>query len=853
MILLFFSDDLNPVQLQAVRHTDGPLIIFAGAGSGKTRVLTYRVAHLLQQGVSPFRILAVTFTNRAAEEMRRRAISLAGPVGRDVWISTFHSLAVRILRREAQHTPYDRNFVIYDADDQAALMKHCIRELGLDDRRYRPRPLLAAIGDLKNELVSPGEFEQQAGDEKQAVLARVYKYYQAKLLAMNALDFDDLLFQTVALFKAEPLVLEHYQHRFQYVMVDEYQDTNRAQYLLVRQLADGFENLCVVGDDDQSIYGWRGADIRNILEFEKDYPDARAIKLEQNYRSTQRILAVANAVIAHNRNRKPKQLWTSNLIGEPVYHYQAVDERDEARFVLAMVEQLRQTEEMRYQDCAVFYRTHAQSRSFEEECIRHNIPYRIFGGIRFYERKEIKDLLAYLRLVANPADDISLRRVLNVPRRGIGEIALARAEQIAARDGASLAAALQGPELLTGLGRTAQAIKGFFDMIGRWRRQQETMPVAALVEAILDETGYRMQLETERLEAGRSVEAETRLENIKEFLGVAREYDEHGGEKTLAGFLEQLALVTDVDNYRSDENALVLMTLHSAKGLEFPVVFLTGLEEGIFPHTHALGEQQELDEERRLCYVGITRAQQRLFLSSASCRFLYGNGVYHEPSRFLDEIPREFLHPVTPGGSGNIRVDSRCDREEDLQAAGNAGDSEQDRSITAARQKLPPLFTGRALLEAAAAGASACVPVGAVSAESGDDGAASGIDPGSAARSPAAGRPAGAGSGGGGQKRAPVLAGAGGKKISGSSGQAPAGSGGVTAADAGGGTGSPLEGGERQPAMFKKGDRVEHAKFGRGVVTEAVIGHGGDLEVFVLFDTVGVKHLLVKFAPLTRL
>ncbi len=824
---MFFSDDLNPAQLQAVQQTEGPLIIFAGAGSGKTRVLTYRVAHLLQQGVSPFRILAVTFTNRAADEMRRRAIDLAGPIGRDVLISTFHSLAVRILRREVQHTPYDRNFIIYDGDDQVTLIRHCLRELALDEKKYRPRSLLAAISSLKNELVGPGEFEQRAGDEKQAALARVYKHYQAKLLGQNALDFDDLLFQTVSLFQTEPLVLEHYQHRFQYVMVDEYQDTNSAQYTLVQQIAAGFENLCVVGDDDQSIYGWRGADIRNILEFEKDYPEAVMIKLEQNYRSTQRILTVANAVIAHNRDRKAKQLWTSNLVGEPVYHYQAVDERDEARFVLATVEQLCQAEEMRYRDCAVFYRTHAQSRSFEEDCIRHHIPYRIFGGIRFYERKEIKDLLAYLRLAANPADDISLRRVLNVPRRGIGETALARAEQVAARDGAGLAAALQDPELLSGLGRTAQAIKGFFAMLERWRQQLETMTVSALTEAVLNDTGYRAQLETERLESPKlSVEAETRLDNIKEFLGVVREYDEQGGEKNLAGFLEQLALMTDVDNYSSDENAIVLMSLHSAKGLEFPVVFLTGLEEGIFPHTLAMGEQHDIEEERRLCYVGITRAQQRLFLSSASRRFLYGSGIYHEPSRFLEEIPEEFLHPVTPGGSGDatLMADTLPDRRDGPQPAVTAMDGKPDLPSRSARSKLPPLFTGRALLEAAAAGTSS-----AARASMDSDGAASATDP--------------AHAGGGDIPEDPPQPGG-------------------TAAGSGNGeslgtrtasSGASAAAGAEQSNSFSKGDLVEHAKFGRGVVTEAVVGRGGDLELFVLFDTVGVKHLLLKFAPLSRL
>ncbi len=812
---MFFSDDLNPVQLEAVRQSEGPVIIFAGAGSGKTRVLTYRVAHLLQQGVSPFRILAVTFTNRASEEMRRRVINLAGPAGRDVWISTFHALSVRILRREVQYTPYDRNFVIYDGDDQETLVKHCLRDLALDDKKYRPRSLLAVIGDLKNNLVGPDEFERRARDEREAVLAKVYRLYQVKLREQNALDFDDLLLQTVELFEAQPLVLEHYQHRFQYVMVDEYQDTNKAQYMLVHQIAAGFENLCVVGDDDQSIYGWRGADIRNILDFERDYPDARIIKLEQNYRSTQRILTVANSVIANNKGRKPKQLWTSNRIGEPVCCYEAVDERDEARFVLAMTERLRQAEEMQYRDCAVFYRTHAQSRSFEEECIRSNVPYRIFGGIRFYERKEIKDILAYLRLVANPKDDISLRRILNVPRRGIGETALARAEQIARERGGSLGEVLAAPGLLAGLGRTAIAIEGFFAMIERWRQQQATMPVTALAEAILEETGYRLLLESEP-----PVEAETRLENIREFLGVTREYDERrepveaGADKSLIGFLEHLALVTDVDNYSSDENAIVLMSLHSAKGLEFPVVFLTGLEEGLFPHAHALGEEQKLEEERRLCYVGITRARERLFISWANRRFLHGSGIQKEPSRFLAEIPEEFLHPVTPTGAGKkaVILDHRGSTGDEEGTGDSAASGQHSEGRAASRRQLPPVFTGRALLEAAAAGTSATIEGEAVRS-----GSAAGLQ--RVASKAAGGKPA----------TRPV--------------------------DRPDGQETMLHPGDngQDGQEFTSGDLVEHKKFGRGVVTETLVGRGGDLEIFVHFETVGVKRLLVKFAPLTRL
>jgi DNA helicase-2/ATP-dependent DNA helicase PcrA len=670
--------------------------------------------------------------------------------------------------------------------------------------------LLSAIGGLKNNLVGPEEFGQRARDERETVLSKVYQIYQKKLREQNALDFDDLLFQTVELFRAEPLVLEHYQQRFQYVMVDEYQDTNKAQYMLVHQIAAGFENLCVVGDDDQSIYGWRGADISNILEFEHDYPEARIIKLEQNYRSTQRILTVANSVITNNKGRKPKQLWTSNRTGEPVGCYEAVDERDEARFVLAMAKRLCQTEEMRYRDCAVFYRTHAQSRSFEEECIKSNVPYRIFGGIRFYERREIKDILAYLRLVANPSDDISLRRILNVPRRGIGETAIGRAEQIAKERGSSLREVLADPELLAGLGRTAVAIQGFIAMIERWRQQQEAMPVTALAEAILEEIGYRSMLASEP-----PVEAETRLENIREFLGVTREYDEQGDEQSLTAFLEHLSLVTDVDNYSSDENAIVLMSLHSAKGLEFPVVFLTGLEEGLFPHAHALGGEQTLEEERRLCYVGITRAREQLFLSWANRRFLHGSGIQKEPSRFLAEIPEEFLHPITPTGAGKQAVlqggyHGSPGSEEG--AEHSAASRQHSEDLAASRRKLPPVFTGRALLEAAAAGTSATIQREAV-----NDGSAYALQ-GIASKMAAGSRPA----------TLPVD---------------PA---------AGPHTTSPGDGSQTEQE-YASGDLVEHKKFGRGVVTETVLGRGGDLELFVRFETVGVKQLLVKFAPITRL
>jgi DNA helicase-2/ATP-dependent DNA helicase PcrA len=747
-------DELNPVQQEAVEQTEGPVIIFAGAGSGKTRVLTYRIAYLLQQGVSPYQVLAVTFTNRAASEMRQRVAKITGSAGTEVWISTFHSMAVRILRREVRYLPYDQNFVIFDDDDQMTVAKQCVKELDLDDKKYRPRTMLVEIGAAKNNMVEPGEYLSLARDQRNQKVARVYALYQKKLEQQNAMDFDDLLLQTVKLFRDQPEVLQNYQHRFRYLMVDEYQDTNRAQYLIVNLLAGGSRNLCVVGDDDQSIYGWRGADIRNILDFEKDYPEARVIKLEQNYRSTQRILTVANAVISHNRGRKPKSLWTSNSVGEQVCYYQAYDERDEALFVKTTIEGLVRQGETHYREIAIFYRTHAQSRSFEEDFIRHNIPYRIFGGLRFYERKEIRDTLANLRLVANPSDEVALRRVINVPHRGIGDTALGHLTDYARQSGVSLGQALSRVELVPGLAsRTVKALQGFATMVECWRSRAQ-QGVAALTNDILVDTGYRALLVAEH-----TTESETRLENLKEFLGVAGTYDTESDDRTLAGFLEQLALVTDIDNYQPDDDAVVMMTIHSAKGLEFPVVFITGLEEGIFPHARSIGEEDEMEEERRLCYVGITRAQQRLYLSWASQRFLHGAGSYHEPSRFIAEVPEEFLYPVIPGGAEGNQVAERS--------------VESPKKESAVKKQLPPLTTGRALLEARSAQAQSAAQAAAVAVQ--------------------------------------------------------------------------------PDASYQAGDRVEHKKFGRGVVKSVQSDRGGDLQVSVQFETYGAKVLMANLAPMKKI
>jgi DNA helicase-2/ATP-dependent DNA helicase PcrA len=757
--------ELNPQQLEAVKHTEGPLIVFAGAGSGKTKVLTYRIAHLLKLGVSPFQIMAVTFTNRAATEMRERVQQLVGDgQANDVWVRTFHSMAVRILRREERYLPYDRNFIIYDSADQITVMKQCIAELRVDDRKFRPRGVLAEISSCKNELVTPKDYYEMARNVREETIADLYSLYQKKLLQQNAMDFDDLLVQTVELFRSEPLVLEHYQRRFQYVMVDEYQDTNHVQYVLVHQLAGDKQNLCVVGDDDQSIYGWRGADIRNILNFERDFPDVYVIKLEQNYRSTQCILAVANAIISHNRGRKPKELWTSNDVGDPVSCYQALDEKDEARFVTAEISDLVERKEAFYRDCAVFYRTHAQSRVIEEEFIRSGIPYRIYGGVRFYERKEIKDILAYLRLVANPADEVSLRRVINEPRRGIGDTTIARAEEFASSAGKSLAYVLEHSAEIPNLGKRAvNALDGFFKMVNSWRELDDAVPVVSLVERILEETGYLSTLEAER-----TVEAETRIENLNEFLGVVQQYDSEGIGGTLLDFLEELALVTDIDNYEPGEDAVVLMTIHGAKGMEFPVVFLTGLEEGLFPHVHSLDEEDKVEEERRLCYVAITRAKQKLYLSWAIRRFIYGNSEYKQPSRFLNEIPQEYLCPVVPGsfrlgqgGGGNGTAVSGVSTRNGggsgaLSAASTVGSKVLHNAENAIKERVA------------------------------------------------------------GEKEAAA----------------------VTAAPS--------------PTSFQVGETIEHKKFGKGVVMEIKTGPGGDLEIYVSFETAGFKHLLAKYAPIKK-
>lgn len=628
---------LNQPQREAVCHTEGPLLILAGAGSGKTRVLTHRIANLLMKGVPPWQILAVTFTNKAAQEMKERVERLVGPASQAMWVSTFHTACVRILRQELGEWGQDRNFVIFDTQDQTTIIKNVLKELNLSDKSYHPKAVLASISAAKNELVGPEEYNRKAADFWSNAVAEVYRLYQQKLRANNGMDFDDLIMTTVRIFKDFPAILDKYQEKFRYILVDEYQDTNHAQYKLINLLATKYHNLCVVGDDDQSIYSFRSADIRNILEFERDFPEVKVIKLEQNYRSTQNILSTANAIIKNNRSRKSKSLWTENCEGEKINIYQADDDREEARFVSEEIVRLVK-EGRRYSDFALLYRTNSQSRSFEEVMIQRGIPYRVIGGFRFYERKEIKDVLAYLRLIYNPSDRVSLGRVINLPKRGIGDATFERFVYFLEDNHYS---ALEGFQHLEEAALTARAVKPFqefYRILAGWIAKRDHANVTELAESVLKESGYLQELRNEN-----TIESQGRIENLEEFLALTTEFEQNSDDKSLAAFLETVALVADVDNYQADAETVVMMTLHSAKGLEFPVVFMVGLEEGLFPHSRSLMENKELEEERRLCYVGITRAKERLYITHAQMRMLYGGVNSSVPSRFLLEFPKETI------------------------------------------------------------------------------------------------------------------------------------------------------------------------------------------------------------------
>ena len=637
-------DTLNEEQREAVFHTEGPLLILAGAGSGKTRVLTHRIAYLIEEkGINPWNILAITFTNKAAGEMRERVDDIVGFGSESIWVSTFHSTCVRILRRHIDRLGYDNNFTIYDSDDQKTLMKDVCKLLQIDTKTYRERTILSAISSAKDEMITPEEYELNAyGDFSKKKIAEAYKEYERQLKANNALDFDDLLVKTVQLFQTQPEILEYYQDRFRYIMVDEYQDTNTVQFKLISLLAAKYKNLCVVGDDDQSIYKFRGANIQNILSFEKEFEHTKVIKLEQNYRSTSTILDAANAVIKNNVGRKAKSLWTENGEGEKIQFRQFDTAYDEAEYIVGDIRERVDNGKAAYCDHAVLYRTNAQSRLFEEKMITANIPYKIVGGVNFYARKEIKDLLAYLKTIDNGKDDLAVRRIINVPKRGIGLTTVNRITEAAQQRGISFYEALCSADLVSGLGRSISKLESFAAMIEYFRKEAEHLSITELMEEILTETGY-----VEELKAEGEEEAEVRLQNIDEFLNKIAAYEESCEEElpTLSGFLEEVALVADIDSLDEESDYVVLMTLHSAKGLEFPYVYLAGMEDGIFPSymTITADDPTEIEEERRLCYVGITRAKKELAMTCARRRMIRGETQYNKMSRFLKEVPPQLL------------------------------------------------------------------------------------------------------------------------------------------------------------------------------------------------------------------
>ncbi len=672
---------LNAPQKQAVFHISGPLLVLAGAGSGKTSVLVNRISYMLKHGnaynsdyvpeeltaedldsmkeaaskagsvprnvmrlleerpVHPASILAITFTNKAAKEMKQRLEAMVGEKADSIWVSTFHAACVRILRRDVEKLGFTRSFVIFDTSDQQTVIKDCIKELNLNEKNFPYKEMLSHIGKAKDELIEPEMFSKMYGaDFRMSKVARIYELYQRKLKNNNAMDFDDIIMLTIKLLIDNPPVLDYYQRKFKYILVDEYQDTNTAQYTLISLLAQGYKNLCVVGDDDQSIYGWRGANIRNILDFEKEFTEARVIKLEQNYRSTKTILDAANHVIKNNSGRKSKTLWTENQDGDGIIVYEAGNERDEATFIANEIERLKEEEGRSNSDFALLYRINAQSRALEDAFMKAGIPYRVFGGLRFYDRKEIKDIIAYLRLVQNPSDDVALKRIINVPKRGIGNTTLDNAEGIAVKRGCSIYSIISSADQVPELQRAASKLLDFVSMINGFKAMVEFMNVSELIEAIIDKSGILPELK-----ADETVEAQSRIENIKELVSGAMEFETQSEEKGLEAYLANVALVSDIDNLDNENDNVALMTLHSAKGLEFPVVFIPGFEEGVFPGLRSFGNDDEMEEERRLCYVGITRARQKLYLTSTYCRTLFGNTTYNKCSRFIKEIPEELL------------------------------------------------------------------------------------------------------------------------------------------------------------------------------------------------------------------
>ncbi|MCB5702254.1 DNA helicase PcrA [Megasphaera elsdenii] len=634
-------DTLNDRQCEAVKHTEGPLLITAGAGSGKTKVLTCRIAHLLELGVAPYRILAITFTNKAAKEMKERVTNLVGAQADSIWLSTFHSFCAKLLRFEVDgFHGYTRNFTIYDSSDQLVLVKDCLKKLNLDDKQFMPRSVLGTISSAKNVLMDAKAFAAKASDFYEQKVADVYALYQEKLRENNAVDFDDLLFLAVRLLQEKEDVREKYQSRFQYILVDEYQDTNHAQYALTKILAARWRNICVVGDADQSIYAWRGADIRNIIDFTRDYPDAASIKLEQNYRSTKTILHAANAVIDNNESRPKKTLWTENPAGNNIIHYQAQTEHDEADYIAGVIYNRHEISHEPYGDMAILFRTNAQSRVLEEKLMRYAIPYTMVGGTKFYDRKEIKDVLAYLRLLYNPEDSLSLTRIINVPKRNIGATTMEHVAAYAEEQGISLFEALSSTDEIPVTKRARTSLENFAAMIFDLLNDIEGKDVLSLIETVIKQTGYGDMLDKE---AEHDPQGESRKENVGEFLSVAKDYMDSNPDGNLQDFLENVALVSDVDDFESSDSKVTLMTLHAAKGLEFPVVFLTGLDEGLFPHSRTLLDPAQVEEERRLAYVGITRAERQLYVTNAITRTMYGRISAYMPSRFLAEIPPQLM------------------------------------------------------------------------------------------------------------------------------------------------------------------------------------------------------------------
>ena len=661
---------MNDKQAKAVQTTEGPLLIMAGAGSGKTRVLTHRIAYLIDEKmINPWNILAITFTNKAAREMRERAIAL-NPATSETLIATFHSMCVRILRREADHIGYNRNFTIVDPGEQRTLMKRILKNLNLDPKKWNERAILGTISNAKNDLLDEVAYEHQAGDMYTQIVAKCYKAYQEELRRSEAMDFDDLIMMTLRLFDKNPDVLAYYQQRYQYIHVDEYQDTNHAQYQLVKLLASRFKNICVVGDADQSIYGWRGADMQNILDFEKDYPEAKVVLLEENYRSTKKILQAANEVIKNNRNRRPKKLWTQNDDGEQIVYYRANDERDEAVFVASTIDNIIREEGKNFKDFAVLYRTNAQSRTIEEALLKSNIPYTMVGGTKFYSRKEIRDVISYLNLIANPADNISFERVVNEPKRGVGPGTLEKIRTFAYEQNMSLLDASANIMLSPIKGKAAQGVYDFANMILNLRDQLDGLSITEAVETVLDKSGY-----LDALSMQQTLESQARIENIEEFMSVTKNFDETNIDGTedetgidrLGRFLNDLALIADTDDGDMEAAEVTLMTLHAAKGLEFPVVFLIGMEEGVFPLSLASEDPEELEEERRLAYVGITRAEEILFLTNANTRTLFGKTSYNRPSRFLREISDDLLQYQGLARPANSSFGVRFTKEEPTQ------------------------------------------------------------------------------------------------------------------------------------------------------------------------------------------